>query len=351
MDNTEIRALHYIEPGKIEVQKTPCPQPAVGEVLLKVTACGICGSDIHGYLGLTGRRSPLVVLGHEFCGEIVENEVKGSRFKIGDHVIVQPINFCGTCSSCRQGLTNMCLNKRFYGVLSENGAMAEYIAVAEKLLCPMPTSFPYYLGALTEPYAVAYGAIKKVDSFWDKRVLILGAGTIGLCLLQLVCLQQPKQIIVSDLSDARLETARALGADACINPEGKDFLQEIESLTHGAMIDYSIEAVGVQSTANQSIQSLKPGGTALWVGMSQKEMTINMQDVVCSARAVLGSFNYTQSEFEEVARLITSNKLDAARLVTEIISLEDCPDYFARIHSNPDDYIKVLVDPWKSRER
>lgn len=345
MSSHTMRALRYLAPGQIEVQEVPRPVPAEGEVLIHVFACGICGSDVHGYLGLTGRRNPMVILGHEFSGEVVENRVPGSEYEIGAHVIVQPICYCGTCRNCLQGMTNMCLNKRFYGVLSENGAMAEYIAVSEKLLCRMPDDFPPHLGALAEPYAVAYGAVSKLPDLDGRRVLIIGAGTIGLCLLQLIRQKRPRQIVVSDLSRTRLDRALSLGADVCINPGTDDFLESVEACTDGEMIDISVEAVGVQITANQSIQCLKVGGTSIWVGMSQKEMTINMQDIVCHARTVIGSFNYTQQEFEAAARLITGRQLSADRLVSRVITLEECPHYFEAIHQNPDDYIKVLVDP------
>lgn len=345
MSNPTMRALRYLAPRQIEVQEVPRPVPAEGEVLIRVFACGICGSDVHGYLGLTGRRNPMVIFGHEFSGEVVENHVPGSAYEVGAHVIVQPICYCGTCRNCRQGMTNMCLNKRFYGVLSENGAMAEYIAVSEKLLCRMPADFPPHLGALAEPYAVAYGAAAKLPDLSGKRVLIIGAGTIGLCLLQLIRQKRPRQIVVSDLSRPRLERARSLGADVCIHPDTDGFLESVEACTDGDMMDISVEAVGVQASANESIQCLKAGGTSIWVGMSQKEMTINMQDIVCHARTVIGSFNYTQQEFEAVARMITGRQLAADRLVSKIITLEACPHYFEDIHRHPDDYIKVLVDP------
>jgi 2-desacetyl-2-hydroxyethyl bacteriochlorophyllide A dehydrogenase len=344
-----MKALRYLGPKQLEVQEVPIPVPGDGEVLIKVLGCGICGSDVHGYLGLTGRRIAPMTMGHEFAGEVAALGSGTGKFTIGEKVVVQPIGFCGECENCKRGLTMLCLNKRFCGVLTVDGAMAEYIAVPEKLLYSQPANCDSYTGALSEPYAVGYGAVKKAGDLNGQNVLIIGAGAIGICILQLVKLQNPnvKKVIVSDLSDARLETALALGADAVINPKNENFMEKINSLTDGHMIDTSIEAVGVQTTANQSIQCLKIAGTTVWVGMSQKEMTINMQDIVCSARNVIGSFNYTHKEFGEVVSLVTSGRMATDKLITKVVSLEEAPKAFEDLHQYPDQYLKIIIDPTK----
>ncbi|MFV0351258.1 MAG: zinc-binding dehydrogenase [Oscillospiraceae bacterium] len=345
--NGTMRALRYLEPGVVKVQEMPIPQPNEGEVLLKVDRCGICGSDVHGYLGLTGRRIPPMTLGHEFSAIVAETRPDTKKFAVGDKVVVQPIHFCGTCVNCKQGLTNMCLNKRFFGVLTVDGAMAEYIAVPEKLLYRVPQGVGGSVAALTEPYAVAYGSVKKAGDLGGKTVLIIGAGAIGLCILQMVLLQKPKMIVMCDLSDKRLENAKHMGANETINPKTENYLEKIEKLTDGLMMDISFEAVGVEATANQSIKALKVGGTAMWVGMSQKEMTINMQDIVCSARAVIGSFNYTHKEFGEVVDLLGQGGMQASELISEEVGLEGVLQALQNLHDHPDDYIKILIDPQK----
>lgn len=342
-----MKALRYLGPNTLEVRQLPDPVPQSGEVLLRVRACGICGSDVHGYLGLTGRRIPPMTMGHEFAAEVVGAGHATAGFKPGDSVVVQPINFCGECVNCKRGLTNMCLNKKFFGVLTVDGALAEYVAVPEKLLYHLPAGCSYEMGALTEPYAVAYGSLVKSGSLKDQTVMIIGAGTIGLCILQLAKLHNPQTVVVCDLSEARLQAALDLGADAVINPGNEEYLEAVERLTGGRMLDVTIEAVGVEATANQSVKALKVGGVSVWVGMSQKEMTINMQDVVCSAREIRGSFNYTHKEFGEVVNLLGSGKIAAEKLISKIISLKEAPDTFAALHEHPDRYIKILVDPQK----
>lgn len=343
----KMRALRYLGPKQLQVQEVERPEPAGTEVLIKVKACGICGSDVHGYLGITGRRIPPMTMGHEFSGEIVQVGEETNGWSADDRVVVQPINFCGECENCAKGLTNMCLNKRFFGVLTEDGAMAEYVAVPEKQLYRLEENIPYEVGALAEPYAVAYGAVKKAGDLKGQTVLIIGAGTIGLCILQLVRLHSPAKIIVSDLSDARLEAAKRLGADETINPRNVDDMEAVARYTGGHMIDVSIEAVGVEATANQSIRTLRVGGTSVWVGMSQKEMEINMQDVVCSARRIYGSFNYTHKEFGEVVELISSGKMQTEKLISKTVGLEGVKEAMEDLLNRPDEFIKVMIDPSK----
>ncbi|MBQ6322956.1 MAG: alcohol dehydrogenase catalytic domain-containing protein, partial [Lachnospiraceae bacterium] len=256
-----MKALRFLEPRKLEVQEVAKPVPGPGDCLLKICACGICGSDPAGYTGRSGRRIPPMTMGHEFAAVVEETGAEVKNFKEGDRVIVQPINFCGECENCKRGLTMLCLNKIFYGVLTTDGAMAEYLCVPEKQLYRTPEGLSDYEAALAEPYAVTYGAYRKAGSLKDQIVLIVGAGTIGDCLLQLVLLDQPKMVIMADLSDRRLEIAKDLGATYGINTGKVDALEEIKKLTDGHMIDVSFEACGVEPTANLSIQALKIAGT------------------------------------------------------------------------------------------
>jgi 2-desacetyl-2-hydroxyethyl bacteriochlorophyllide A dehydrogenase len=342
-----MKLLKYIGPKKMEIQEVECPKPQESEVLLKVRACGICGSDVHGYLGLTGRRIPPMVMGHEFSAEIYELGKGVKNHKTGEGVIVQPINFCGTCVNCIQGLTNMCLNKKFFGVLDVNGALSEYISVPEKLIYKLPANCSFYEGALAEPYAVAYGSTKKAGQLKDKTVLIIGAGTIGLCILQLVRLQNPSLIIVMDLSDVRLQKAKELHADVIINSKTADYFSEINKLTDGRMVDVSIEAVGIEDTANKSIKCLKVGGKSIWVGMSQTIMKINMQDIVCPARSVIGSFNYTHKEFGEMVGLMQTGNMQMSKMITKVVALSEAEKAFNELLQYPDKFLKIIVDPTK----
>lgn len=340
-----MKALRFLRPYELKVMDVPDPVMKDDECLLRIRACGICGSDPAGYTGKSGRRIPPMTMGHEFSAEVAATGKEVKNFRKGDRVVVQPINFCGHCDNCKNGLTMLCENKKFFGVLTTDGAMAEYVSVPEKLLYRLPENTTFYEGALTEPYAVAYGGWKKAEDLRDKIVLIIGAGMIGDCVLQMVEMSHPAMIIMADLSDNRLAVSKELGADYVINTGKVDAIEEIRRITDGHMIDYSFEAVGVQATANLSVKALRIAGTAIWIGMNQKEMTLNMQDVVCSARRVIGSFNYTHKEFGEVVQLIGSGKLQTDRMISKVVPLEEAPAMFDNLLSSPEDYLKVIIDP------
>jgi 2-desacetyl-2-hydroxyethyl bacteriochlorophyllide A dehydrogenase len=342
-----LKALRYLGPHKLLLQEQPEPAIKEDEVLIKIMASGICGSDIHGYLGLTGRRIAPMTMGHEFSGQIVKLGSKIKSFDLGTRVIVQPLNFCGKCIYCRQGNTNMCVNGKLFGVMAVDGAMAEYLAVPEKLLFKLPEKCSYEIGAMAEPFAVAYSAVKKAGDLTDKNVLIVGVGTIGLCILQIVKLQSPELIIVSDLSDSRLKVATELGADRTINPQNQDYLELVKRFTDENMIDVSFEAVAIAPTANQSLKALKKMGTSVWVGNSAREIEINMQDIVTSALKIYGSYIYTHEEFGEVVEIMGTGNLRVDNLISKVIPLEEAPETFAAIHQRPDSFIKVIIDPTK----
>lgn len=338
-----MKALRYLGPYQLQLEQQPVPEIEPDGCLIQIRACGICGSDVHGYTGKTGRRIPPMTMGHEFSGQVVAVGPEVTGFAPGDRVIPQPIQFCGSCDMCSQGLTMLCRNKRFFGVMDVDGAMAEYVSVPARYLYRMPQGVSFAVGAMAEPYAVAYSAVKKASSLKGKRVLITGAGTIGLCVLQLVLLQEPEMVMVSDLSDARLATARNLGATGTINPGTQDFLSEVEAATHGRMMDVSFEAVGVSATANQSLDALANMGTALWIGNNQPTISINMQQIVTQGKKIIGSYTYTHEEFGQLIALM--GQLDAEKLVSRIIPLEQAAEAFEALLQRPDDYIKIIIDP------
>lgn len=282
-------------------------------------------------------------MGHEFSAVVAGLGESSGKHYIGERVIVQPINYCGHCSYCKEGNNNLCPERELMGVMEVQGAMAEYIVVPEKLLVPMDDSCSFEMGALAEPFAVAYSAVDKIQDYRDKNVLIVGAGMIGLCILEMVKLRNPKKIIISDLSDVRLARAKDMGADEIINPKKQDFEQAILEVTEGDLCDVTIEAVGVEATANQSIRALRKNGVSIWTGVSQHEMTIDMHEIVTFQRTIIGSMNYTHNDFEETVRILEAGKLATDRLITKCVNLEEAAAMFEEIHEKPDDFLKVII--------
>lgn len=332
-----MKALRYLGPNVLEAQDVSRPEPGAGEVLLRVGACGICGSDVHGYLGLTGRRTPPMTMGHEFSGTVAAVGEGVTRLQPGDRVAPYPVEFCGTCGFCSAGKTNLCADKRQYGVLTVDGAFAEYLCVREDLCFPIADGVSFAQASMMEPLAVAYHAVKTAGDLKGKRVLIVGAGTIGLLALLCCRIAEPKEILVSDLSAERRALALKLGADAAVDP-----VTEAEKL---ADVDVAFEAVGAGASVRSAMAALRIGGTAVWIGNNKPMIELNMQQVVTRELKIRGSFLYDMEDFGTVVDLINQGTLDVSGLISREIPLEDAPAAFRQLAEDPGGLIKVVVNP------
>jgi 2-desacetyl-2-hydroxyethyl bacteriochlorophyllide A dehydrogenase len=339
-----MKALVYYGPEDLRLEEIADVKPAPGEALIRVRACGICGSDVHGYLGITGRRIPPMVMGHEFAGDVAEVGEGVTGIKVGDRVAPYPVIFCGDCAPCRLSNVNVCLNKRALGVLDCNGAMAEYVALPAKLLFKLSDSISYEVGSMMEPLAVAYRGVNHAGDLAGKDAFIVGAGTIGLLAMAVVRMRNPARIFVSDLSDVRLGVAKAMGADCTINPSRDNAKDFIFRETGGVGVDVAFEAVGATPTVQQAMAGLRDGGTAVWIGNSAKMVDINMQEIVTRELRVLGTFLYTFQEFSDVVGLLNSGKLNVEPMISlRAPMMEQGLELFARLARNPGPLIKVIL--------
>lgn len=339
-----MKALVYRGPKKIEVEERPIPEISGSDALIRVRASGICGSDIHGYLGGTGRRVEGYCMGHEFCGDIAElgGEVRG--WDVGDRVVVQPSIFCGECVYCRQGRTQLCLNKKFLGVFQVNGAMAEFVAVPAKLLYKMPDTMSYEEGALIEPLAVAKCAVDKIPGgVRGKNVLVVGVGTIGLLIISVLRSRGAKTIIASDLSENRLNFAKTVGADYTFDPSKTDVVAAIREVTGGLGADASLEAVGADRPVKTAIDCVRLGGDCVWVGNSKKEIVIDMQSVVTREITIYGTYTYSHKAFGETIDEMKGMGIDADAFVGKRIPIEDAPAVFEYLAAGNDDLVKAEI--------
>jgi threonine dehydrogenase-like Zn-dependent dehydrogenase len=320
------------------------PEISHDDALVRVRASGICGSDIHGYLGGTGRRAPGYCMGHEFCGEIAALGDHVSGWHVGDRVIVQPSIFCGTCEYCRAGKTQLCLNKKFLGVFDVNGAMAEYVAVPAKLLYKTPDSMSDVEGALIEPLAVAKCAVDKLPGgVAGKNVLVVGVGTIGLLIISVLKSRGAKTIIASDPSENRLRFAQSMGADHAFDPSKVDVVAAVKEVTDGLGADASLEAVGADRPVKTAIDCVRLGGGCVWVGNSKKEIVIDMQSVVTREITVYGTYTYSHQAFGETIDEMAGMGIDAEAFVGKRIPIEEAPAIFEYLAAGNDDLIKAEI--------
>ncbi len=338
-----VKALVYHGPEDLRWEDVEDIHPNNDEVLIKVKAVGICGSDVHGYLGITGRRIAPMVMGHEFSG-IVDKVGEGvSTVKVGDRVAPYPVIFCGVCELCKQGKVHICLNKKALGVLNCNGAMAEYVCVPAKVIFKLADEVSYNVGCLIEPIAVAYRGVNRAGDLEGKNILVVGAGTIGLLVLAIVKMRNPGNVFISDLSDCRLSVAKKMGADFVINPSKDNVNEIIKAETSGLCVDVAIEAVGATATVQQAMSSLRLGGTCIWIGNSAKMININMQEIVTRELNVYGTFLYSFEEFGEVVGMLNSGKLNVNDVISLVEPMEKGIQLFDKLAKDPGPLIKVIL--------
>jgi len=338
-----MKALVYEGPKNIKIKQVNDPILHKGEVIIKVKATGICGSDVHGYLGITGRRTPPMIMGHEFSGDISEIGEGVIKFSVGDRVTVQPLIFCGDCEYCKQGLTNLCINKKYYGSMDTNGSMAEFISVPQKLIYKLPDLLNYLEGAMIEPLAIAYCAVNKVPNIEGKNVFVVGAGTIGLLVLQVVKSKNPTKIFTSDTDENRLGLAKKMGADFTINPIKDNLKDIINRETKNEGIDIAFEVVGISATVQQAMSVLKIKGTCVWVGNSEKMINLNMQEIVTKELNIIGTYGCTHIEFGNSIKFLVEKDLDLNSMISKVVPLNEGPEMFKKLAEGKSNLIKVIL--------
>ena len=341
-----MKALYFVGEKNMELREIKQPIVKDGEYLIQVKANGICGSDYEGYLGKTGRRIAPMIMGHEFSG-IVTQAPKGGLYAIGQKVVVFPKPYCGVCELCKKGMVNVCPEGICMGVLDVDGSMCEYVAIQEKYLLPFD-GITFNEAAFTEPLAVAYRSVFKIsdhDLQDAQSTLIIGGGTIGLMVLALLKYRGAKNVIVSDATDFRLEVAKTLGADHIINPRTHNFAEEISRITNNKGCDIAIEAVGIAATAQNSLESLKLGGKAIWIGNAQKYVEVNMQKIVTMELEIQGNYVYDLEGFADSLRLLSEGKINVKPLITHTFRLEDGVKAFKELENNRDGkMLKVMLE-------
>jgi 2-desacetyl-2-hydroxyethyl bacteriochlorophyllide A dehydrogenase len=341
-----LKALYYLGDKTLELREVPMPVPASHEYLVKIEACGICGSDFEGYLGKTNRRIAPMAMGHEAAGTIVQTP-PGGLYPVGADVAVFPNFYCGTCDVCKAGLTNNCVNGTFLGILTYNGCMAEYIVAPEKYLLPFGPTLSHETAAMVEPLAVALDAVSKISDDEIQKsafTIVVGGGTIGLMVLLMLKRRKAGHVIVSYTFDYRLDKKTKMGADALINPTKEDFADAVRRITGGRMCSLALEAVGFTATAQSSLDALRPGGVAVWVGNAQKIIEIDMQKIVTTELTVRGTHIYKLDEFKECLEILASGEMDVSPLITDRYDLKDGIEAFRALKDNGDGKkLKVML--------
>jgi L-iditol 2-dehydrogenase len=340
---TTMRALMLVAERRLEVVDLPIPDlERRDDVLVKVRAVGVCGSDLHGYLGHTGRRIPPLVMGHEAAGEVVAVGPEVRHLTDGSRVATNTVAACGRCRPCTEGIRSLCEERRILG-MSAQGAYAEYVVWPEDSLVELPANLPFEVGALAEPLAITLHAIGLASLRPGDSVFITGAGAIGLLLLALVRLCGAGRVIVSDLYDDRLEIARRLGADIVVNAASTDPVSIVLAETAGAGVDVAFEAVGAGETARQTISAVRNGGSVIWVGINADMVEVSMQTIVTRSLRVLGAYGMTADELERSLDLLARARIPSELIIGRQATLEEAPALFEELLSSHGTVKGVIV--------
>jgi len=343
-----MKALLLTAYKKLEVTKVPEPEMAADEVIVRIAACGICGSDIHGYDGSSGRRIPPLIMGHEAAGVIerVGDQVEG--YRISDRVTFDSTVFCGDCDYCAKGDINLCEDRMVLGVSCDeyrrDGAFAEFVNIPARILHRVPDALPLEHAAMVEPVSVAVHAVSRSALGEDNSVLVVGAGMIGLLVVQVLRHHGCSPIVAVDLSDDRLKLASSFGATHTCNPSEVDAASLIGELTNGEGLDSSFEVVGSTPTVQLAIEAVRKGGDVTLIGNLAPIVDFPLQSVVTRELTLHGSCA-SRGEYPECIELMASGAIDVAPLISAEVSLEEGPELFAKLYAGSPSTMKVLIKP------
>lgn len=341
-----MNALVLTEYKRLELLKVPKPTiTAPTQTLVRIEAAAICGSDVHGWDGSTGRRRPPVIMGHEGSGVIEEVGSLVTGFGVGDRVTFDSTIYCGSCSFCREGLFNLCDNRRVLGVSCEeyrqDGIFAEYAIIEERVLFHLPDRLSFVEAAMAEPAGVAAHALSLASPTLGEDVAVVGAGLIGLLLIKLLRTTTAGRIFAIEVDENRRKKALEVGADYALDPSAVD---QIMTLTGGRMIATVYEAVGATAPIKTAISICRKGGTVVLVGNVTPAIEMPLQSVVTRQIRLQGSCAIN-GEYPAVLSMMASGTLDVTDLVSATAPLSQGEQWFQKLYNKEGDLLKVVLLP------
>ena len=344
-----MKALVLTAPSHLEFTDFAAPVPADDEVLLRIHACGICGSDIHGWDGSTGRRRPPLIMGHEAAGEIVAVGPRVERWRAGDRVTFDSTISCGACPYCARGEVNLCDHRRVVGVAPaeyrQHGAFAEFLTLPARILYALPDGLTYQQAAMVEPVSIAIHAVQRVRLAPDSTAVVVGAGMIGLFVIQALRWAGATRIIAVDLADNRLALARELGATDTLRSDLVDVAAEVTKLTTGRGADVALEVVGVSATLNLAIASVRRGGHVVLVGNLAPKVDFPLQAVVTRELTLHGTCG-SAGEYPLCLDLIARGVIRVEPMISAVAPLSDGAAWFEKLSAKDGaKFMKVILAP------
>ncbi len=343
-----MQALLLTEYKHLEIADMPTPAPAADELLIRVRACGICGSDIHGYDGSSGRRIPPLVMGHEAAGVVAAVGAGVTEFREGDRVTMDSTVYCGDCFFCRRGDVNLCDRRQVLGVscgdYRRHGAFAEYVVAPARICYRLPDALPFEHAAMIEAVSVAVHATNLTPIRLGDSAVVVGAGMIGLLAVQALKRAGCGRIFAIDLEDNRLELARRLGATDTVNARQSDPVEFVRERTAGRGADVAMEVVGATEPVKTAIAALRKGGALTLVGNLAPQIEFPLQAVVTRQIRVTGSCA-SCGEYPQCIDMMASGAIEVEPLISAKAPLTEGAEWFARLYAREGNLMKVILQP------
>ena len=326
------------------------PEPVIGpgDVLIHVQACGICGSDVHGYDGSTGRRIPPIIMGHEAAGVVTRVGDQVRDYSPGDRVTFDSTVSCGQCTFCARGEVNLCDTRQVLGVSCEdyrrNGAFAEFVAVPSHIVYRLPDGFQYEKAALIEAVSIAVHAAKISEIKQGSTAVVIGAGMIGLLAVQAFRHYGCSRVFAVDLEQNKLDVARSLGATQTFLATDPDLAARLNAAAGPDGVDIAVEVVGAQKSVATAIEVVRRGGTVTLIGNLSPRVEIPLQVVVTRQLRLLGSCA-SAGEYKECIELMESGAINVDPLLSAVAPLSEGAEWFDRLYRREPGLMKVILQP------
>jgi L-iditol 2-dehydrogenase len=343
-----MKALQLVDKKKLELRDLPTPDTGPADLLVRVKACGICGSDVHGYDGSTGRRIPPVVMGHEAAGVVERAGPAADGFSPGDAVTFDSTVWCGECPFCRAGAINLCDRRRVLGVscaeYRRDGCFAEFVAIPARIAYRLPPNMPFEHAAMTEPVSIAVHAVSRAAPALGERAVVVGAGMIGYFVVQALRAAGCADVIALDLDDAKLGMAKDAGATHTLKANAPDIIDQIQHRTAGRGADIVIEAVGANASVQTAVAAARKGGRVVLVGNLSPKVDLPLQAAVTRELTLLGSAA-SRGEYPACLDMISSGRIRVQPLLSATAPLADGPRWFERLYAHEPGLNKVVLTP------
>jgi threonine dehydrogenase-like Zn-dependent dehydrogenase len=339
-----MKALFYPAWDQLEMRDVPEPAPKPGEVVLKVLAVGICGSELHGFKIHAPRRTPPLILGHEFAGEVLAVGQGVTGYRPGDRVAVNSTISCGTCPACVDGDPHVCPTAEVFGT-KRPGAFADQVAVPATTLIPMPASVTPVQASLMEPLGNGIHAWSMIRRRFPETVVIFGAGAIGLFTLQVAKAGGAGRLAVVDVSPSRLAVAKQLGAEQTLNARTDDVLAGIREFTRGRGADVAIDAVGAATTRDLAVKAIRKGCECVWLGLHDDATSVGGLDIVLGEKTIYGSFAVRPRDLHAALDLLGAGAITLQPWVRTFALADGGAVFMQLVTAPPDDYIKAVLLP------